>query len=285
MNTNDKKILVTGAGGQLGSELRCVLGDRAEYVGRDTLDLTDTKAVHDYLRAHDFRYVVNAAAYTAVDRAEEEKSECAAANVTIVENLAALADELDFRIIHISTDYVFDGHTSRPYTEVDKPEPLSVYGTTKRRGETSLLGLAPDSMIIRTGWLYSSFGSNFVKTMLRLAKSGGPLRIVADQVGTPTYAADLAAFIVDKVIDGHWNPGIYNFSNEGVASWYDFAVAVVEEAGMDVEVLPIATVDYPTAATRPAFTILDKTKVRAAYGIDIPHWRKSLRRCMKLITN
>ena len=280
---SQKKILVTGSNGQLGNELRVLLGDRAVYVDRDDLDLTDRGAVERFMQTGDFSYVVNCAAYTAVDRAEEEKMACNRANKDIVENLARCAEELDYRIIHISTDYVFDGRTSRPYNEGDKPEPLSVYGTSKRIGETALLGLAPTSMIIRTGWLYSSFGKNFDKTVLSRGLAGKPLCVVADQIGTPTYAADLARFIVDKVIDGHWTPGIFHFSDEGVASWYDFAVAILEEAGMDPNVTPIPTRDYPTAAVRPEYSVLDKSKVKAVYGIRIPHWRQSLRECLKKI--
>lgn len=280
---NDRKILVTGCNGQVGSELRRLLGGRAVYVGRDDLDLTDRDAVERFMRIGDFAYVVNCAAYTAVDRAEEEKLACSRANVDIVENLARPADELDYCIIHISTDYVFDGHSWRPYNESDKPEPLSVYASTKRRGETALLGLAPGSMIIRTGWLYSSYGRNFVKTIIERGRKGTPLRVVADQIGTPTYAEDLAKFIVNNIIDGHWTPGIFNYSGEGVASWYDFAVAILEEAGIDTPVIPIPTSEYPTAAERPQFTVLDKSKVKAVYGITLPHWRNSLRDAIKKI--
>lgn len=276
------RILVTGADGQLGSELRRLLGDRALYAGRSVLDLTDADAVGAFVRKHRFAYVVNCAAYTAVDRAEEEKLQCAAANVDIPENLARLADELDYRIIHVSTDYVFDGRSCVPYTEADKPSPVSVYGATKRKGETALLGLAPTSMIIRTGWLYSSHGRNFVKTILGKLREGATLRVVCDQIGTPTYAADLAAFIV-RVIDSHWTGGIFNFSDEGVASWYDFAVAIAEEAGLDGKIIPVTTKEYVTAAARPQYSVLDKTKVKATYGITIPHWRTSLRACMNIL--
>lgn len=278
----EHRILVTGSDGQLGSELRRLLGDRAIYAGRRQLDLTDAGAVEAFMRDHSFSFVVNCAAYTAVDRAEDEKLACAASNIDIPQNLARLADELDYRIIHISTDYVFDGTSCRPYTEADKPSPVSVYGATKRKGETALLGLAPSSMIIRTGWLYSSFGHNFAKTILGKIREGQPLRVVCDQTGTPTYAADLAGFIV-RVIDSHWTPGIFNYSDEGVASWYDFAVAIAEEAGIEARITPVPTSEYPTAATRPQYSVLDKSKVKAAYGISIPHWRSSLRKCLKLL--
>lgn len=284
------KILLTGSKGQLGHELHRELEARAPgltvYTDIDTLDLTNRTALETFLRAGDFSHVVNCAAYTAVDRAEEEKMQCSAANVDAISNLALFADELGFNIIHLSTDYVFDGKACRPYREIDKPEPLSVYGVTKRKGETALIGLAPESMIIRTGWLYSPHGNNFVKTILSRCKSDAPLRVVVDQIGTPTYAADLAAAIADIIMSGHWTPGIFNYSNEGVASWYDFAVAILEYAGMPdraAEIMPIPSSDYPQAASRPYYAVLDKSKIKATYGIKIPHWQASLRRCIDRI--
>lgn len=281
------KILVTGSNGQLGRELQGQLDSRAPgsavYIDIDTLDLTDRSAVETYMRSGDFSHVINCAAYTAVDKAEEDKMQCSVANVDAVSNLARLADELGFKIIHISTDYVFDGNSCRPYREIDKPEPLSVYGVTKRKGETALIGLAPDSMIIRTGWLYSPHGHNFVKTMLELGRRNSQLRVVADQIGTPTYAADLAKAITDILLSGHWTPGIFHYSNEGVASWYDVAVATLEYCGMEdraAEIVPIPSSDYPQAATRPLFAVLDKSKIKATYGIRIPHWQASLRHCL-----
>lgn len=284
------KILVTGSRGQLGRELHEQLERRAPgitvYTDIDELDLTDSTAVETYLRAGDFSHVINCAAYTAVDRAEEEKLQCTAANVTAVSNIARLADDLSLRILHVSTDYVFDGRSSRPYREADKPEPLSVYGVSKRKGETALIGLAPESMIIRTGWLYSPHGKNFVKTMLEKGRGTAPLRVVADQIGTPTYAGDLAALIADIVLSGHWTPGIFNYSNEGVASWYDLAVATLEYAGMGErasEIAPIPSVDYPQVAQRPFYAVLDKSKIKATYNISIPHWQVSLRKCIDRI--
>ena len=281
------KILVTGSNGQLGRELQGQLDSRAPgsavYIDIDTLDLTDRSAVETYMRSGDFSHVINCAAYTDVDKAEEDKMQCSVANVDAVSNLARLADELGFKIIHISTDYVFDGNSCRPYREIDKPEPLSVYGVTKRKGETALIGLAPDSMIIRTGWLYSPHGHNFVKTMLELGRRNSQLRVVADQIGTPTYAADLAKAITDILLSGHWTPGIFHYSNEGVASWYDVAVATLEYCGMEdraAEIVPIPSSDYPQAATRPLFAVLDKSKIKATYGIRIPHWQASLRHCL-----
>ncbi len=280
----DKEILVTGSEGQLGRELKRLLGDSATYADRATLDITDAKAVEKFLMAGNYRYVVNCAAYTAVDKAEEEKMLCSAVNVDGIRNLAVHAEALDFHLVHISTDYIFSGKSYVPYTETDRPEPLSVYGATKRKGETALLGLAPDSVIIRTGWLYSEYGHNFVKTIRDRLKAGKALRVVDDQIGTPTYAADLAYFIYNKILRGHWNPGIYNYSAEGLASWYDFAQAIAEETGMMGSLIsPVHSVDYPAAATRPFFSVLDKSKVKATFGITLPYWRDSLRRCLKNI--
>lgn len=279
------KILVTGCKGQLGCELHDVLEERqpgiTTYIDIDELDLTDRTAVEAYLRAGEFSHVVNCAAYTAVDRAEEENLLCAAVNTDAVTNLARVADELGFKVLHISTDYVFDGHNYRPYTESDKVNPLSQYGTSKRKGETALLGLAPDSVIIRTGWLYSPHGKNFVKTILRLSAEQPAIRVVCDQVGTPTYARDLAEAVATVLFAPQWVPGIFNFSNEGVASWYDFAVAIQRYRGITgCPVHPCLTVDYPTPAKRPTYAVLDKSRFKVTYGVEIPHWEEALARCL-----
>ncbi len=280
------KILVTGCNGQLGRALRRSLeaakAGVTTYVDIDTLDLTDAKATEQFLRDGEFSHVVNCAAYTAVDRAEEEKLECAAANIDGIANIARHAEELGLRIIHISTDYVFDGNSNRPYSESDKTAPLSHYGTTKRKSETTLLGLAPDSMIIRTGWLYSSTGSNFPMTMLRLASKGhNELRVVADRIGTPTLADDLAGAITAILMSGNWAGGIYHYADEGVASWYDFAIATLDYAGFSNTIVrPIPGTDYPAAATRPYYSVLDKSRIKATYNIEIPHWQASLRRAI-----
>lgn len=279
------KILVTGANGQLGRELRNVLEEWKSgittYADIEELDITDRKATEAFLRAGEFTYIINCAAYTAVDRAEEEKLQCAAVNIDGITNLARLADELGTKIIHISTDYVFDGRTYRPYTESDKVNPVSQYGTTKRKGETSLLGLAPDSIIIRTGWLYSPYGRNFVKTIMKLCASEQSLRVVCDQVGTPTYALDLAKAIVTIISARQWTPGIINFSNEGVCSWYDFAIAIQRIASLPgCKIRPCHTSDYPTPAQRPFYSVLDKSRFRATYSTPIPHWEESLTHCI-----
>lgn len=283
------KILVTGANGQLGNELRILLEQhfpgQALYTDIDDLDLTDAKAVQAYVANNEITHIINCAAYTAVDKAEEDKLQCAAVNVDAVKNIAMAADANGIKVIHISTDYVFDGTAHRPYRESDKVNPISQYGTTKRKGETSLLALAPESIIIRTSWLYSPFGHNFVKTILRLADEQKELRIVSDQIGTPTYAADLAQAIV-KVLQSHqWVEGIYHFADEGACSWYDFAKSIVRQAGKDTRITPIPSEDYPTPASRPYYSILDKSRIKATYGVTIPHWEDSLADCLKRIKN
>lgn len=281
------KLLVTGSHGQLGTELRHAIeregGIEAVYVDIDTLDLRDRAGVEAFIRAGEFTHIVNCAAYTAVDRAEEDKSACAEANIDCVANLARLAEELNYKIIHISTDYVFDGHAYKPYTESDKVNPMTHYGATKRKGETALIGLAPSSIIIRTGWLYSPFGHNFVKTIMAKAQTVDTLYVVNDQIGTPTYAADLASAILTILKAPQWVSGIVNYSNEGVASWYDFAVAIVKHAGAECQVRPILSKEYPTPALRPHFSVLNKCKFRATYGVDIPHWEESLIKCVERI--
>ena len=281
------KILITGANGQLGNELRELLEEKIPgqtiYTDREELDLTDAKAVETFVVNNDITHIVNCAAYTAVDKAEDQKRECALINTDAVKNLALAADASGAKIIHISTDYVFDGTNHRPYRESDKVNPISQYGTTKRKGETALLALAPESIIIRTAWLYSSHGNNFVKTMLRLADSQKEVRVVSDQIGTPTYARDLACAIL-KVLQSHqWVAGIYHFTDEGAASWYDFAHVIFRIAGKKVKLVPIPTEDFPTPASRPAYSILDRSRIKATYGVEIPHWEESLEDCMKRI--
>ncbi len=283
------KVLVTGANGQLGCALRRLL-DRempgeAIYTDKQELDLTDAAAVENFIRDNEVTHIVNCAAYTAVDRAEEEKRECALINTDAVKNLAAAADLLGAKIIHISTDYVFDGTNHRPYRESDKVNPISQYGTTKRKGETALLALAPESIIIRTAWLYSDTGHNFVKTILSLAEKQNEIRVVCDQIGTPTYARDLAEAVLAVLKSHQWVAGIYHFTDEGAASWYDFAKAILRIAGKKTRVVPIPTEDYPTLAQRPAYSILDRSRIKATYGVEIPHWEDALTDGVKLILN
>lgn len=280
------KILVTGANGQLGNELRNVLEEKLSgmtlYTDIAELDLTDGKAVEKYMLDNEVTHIVNCAAYTNVDRAEEDKLLCASINVNAVKNIANAADQIGAKIIHISTDYVFDGKAYRPYKESDKVNPISQYGTTKRAGETALLALAPESVIIRTAWLYSPYGKNFVKTMIRLGREMKELRVVCDQIGTPTYARDLANAIYRILTSPQWVSGIYHFTDEGVCSWYDFTKAIHKIAGINsCKVEPILSEDYPTAATRPFYSVLDKTRIKATYGVEIPYWEDSLRDCIK----
>ena len=281
------RILVTGANGQLGMELRTELENHfpgcALFTDYEELDITDAKAVEAFVANNDITHIVNCAAYTAVDRAEEEKMQCARLNTDAVKNLAIAADTVGAKIIHISTDYVFDGTNHRPYRESDKVNPISQYGTSKRKGETSLLALSPEAIIIRTAWLYSSYGRNFVKTMLRLGRENKEVRVVCDQVGTPTYARDLARAIAKVLKSQQWVAGIYHFTDEGAASWYDFAKAIFRIAGMEVKVVAIPTEDYPTPASRPAYSILDKSRIKATYGVEIPHWEESLADCMEAL--
>lgn len=281
------KILVTGAKGQLGRELHNLL--ETEFPGNtiytdiEELDLTDAKAVEVFISRNEITHIVNCAAYTAVDRAEEEKRECAAINTDAVKNLAMASDYTGTKIIHISTDYVFDGTNHRPYRESDKVNPISQYGTTKRKGETALLALAPESIVIRTAWLYSPYGHNFVKTILNLASKQDEIRVVCDQIGTPTYARDLARAIYKVLRSNQWVAGIYHFTDEGAASWYDFAKAILRISGKSVKVTPIPTEDFPTAANRPAYSILDRQRIKATYGVTIPHWEEALTDCIARI--
>ena len=273
-------LLVTGANGQLGRELRQLLGDAAVYAGRDVLDIGNEEAVKAFFAAQSFDFVINCAAYTAVDRAEDDFE---AADRTNRLGPALLA-RYGRRIIHISTDYVFDGRACRPYREDDAADPLSAYGATKLAGEKAVLAEAETAAVVRTSWLYSSFGANFVKTMLRLGAERESLGVVFDQVGTPTYAADLAAAIVSMLPQiGRGTKGVWHCGNEGVASWYDLAVAVMEESGLSCAVRPLESGEYPTRAVRPAFTVLNKAKMRRDFGLALPHWRNGLKRCLQAL--
>lgn len=280
------KILVTGCNGQLGKELRRLL--EAEMPGKtvfsdiDTLDITDAAATAAFVSAGGFTHIVNCAAYTSVDRAEEDTLMCTRINADAVMNIAKAAESIGAKVIHISTDYVFDGHSWRPYREGDTVNPRSCYGSTKRKGETLLLSLCPDAVIVRTSWLYSALGANnFVKTMIRLGNEKQQIKVVYDQIGTPTCATDLARMIFTILTSPKWLPGVYHYSNEGVCSWYDFAKAVHRLAGIKgCRITPVTTADYPTAAERPPFSVLDKEKIKVSYGVEIPHWEESLSRCI-----
>lgn len=280
------KILVTGANGQLGSELRTVIEGIKPgitvYTDVTDLDLTDEKAVETYIANGDFSHIINCAAFTAVDKAETEQALCLKVNCDAVKNIATVAASLGVKVLHISTDYVFDGKAYKPYRESDKVNPVSAYGTSKRKGEMVLLSMCPDAIILRTAWLYSPHGANFVKTMLKLGSERKELNVVCDQIGTPTYAYDLAQAIGAIVFARQWISGIYHFTNEGACSWYDFAKAIHRFAGIvDCHINPIPTEDYPTLATRPHYSVLDKTLIKKTYGIQIPHWEDSLQKCIE----
>ena len=285
-----KNILVTGAYGQLGNEVRILSANYPEYnfmfTDVDSLDITDKDELIDFVTGNDIRYIINCAAYTAVDKAEDDSELCEKINATAVKNLGLAAAEAGAGIIHVSTDYVFDGTSCRPYTEDMPTKPCSVYGKTKLKGEKNLLKVCPNSIVIRTAWLYSPFGNNFVKTMIKLGSERESLNVIFDQVGTPTYAEDLADAILkamDQTIDtDHDKGGIYHFSNEGVCSWYDFTIKIHEIAGIKTcKVNPIETKDYPTKAARPHYSVLNKSKIKQAFNITIPHWESSLKNCIK----
>ncbi len=280
------KILVTGAKGQLGSEIRHISTRypyQFVYTDIDELDITERTSVFDFLKSSKIDAIINCAAYTAVDRAETELEIADKVNHLAVKYLAEGALEYKMKFIHVSTDYVFDGEANRPYSESSLPNPTSVYGKSKLAGEQALLDLAiPGSIIIRTSWVYSTYGNNFVKTMRRLAGERSALNVVADQVGTPTNARDLARCILE-ILPQLDKPKteIYHFSNEGVCSWYDFALAVMEMSGYDCKVHPIPSSQYPTPAKRPFYSVLDKTKIKTDFGIQIAHWRHSLQDCLR----
>ena len=285
-----KNILVTGAYGQLGNEVRILSANYPQYnfmfTDVDSLDICDKDELIDFVTGNDIRYIINCAAYTAVDKAEDDAELCEKINATAVKNLGLAAAEAGAGIIHVSTDYVFDGTSCRPYTEDMPTKPCSVYGKTKLKGEKNLLKACPDAIIIRTAWLYSPFGNNFVKTMIKLGSERESLNVIFDQVGTPTYAEDLADAILkamDQTIDtDHDKGGVYHFSNEGVCSWYDFTIKIHELAGIKTcKVNPIETKDYPTKAARPHYSVLNKTKIKQAFNITIPHWEASLKNCIK----
>lgn len=249
----------------------------------DTLDLCDKEALRRFVEGNGVRYILNCAAYTAVDKAESDEELCARVNRDAVRNLGEVAREAGAKVIHVSTDYVFDGTSCRPYVETDPTCPVSVYGRTKLAGERALMETCPDSVIIRTAWLYSEYGNNFMKTVLRLGKERDELRFIFDQVGTPTYAGDLAnamLAVLRSDAEGRFVPGVYHFSDEGVCSWYDFTVKILRIAGLDKRVVPIETKDYPTPARRPHYSVLNKTKIKRVYNLVIPHWEDSLRTCM-----
>ena len=280
-------ILITGCKGQLGSEIQRLAEDidpeefQFIFTDKDELDITDRNAVYDFVERNNIGTIVNCAAYTAVDKAEADAELCELLNQAAPTYLAEAIDSMGGSMIQISTDYVFDGTNHRPYTEDDLTNPQGVYGRTKLAGEEGVIRSCVGAMVIRTAWLYSSFGSNFVKTMLRLGKEREALGVVADQTGTPTYARDLAMAIIEILRQGII-PGVYHYSNEGTTSWYDFTKAIHRIAGINTCcVKPIHTEDYPTPAKRPHYSVLDKSKIKSTFNISIPWWEDSLKECLK----
>lgn len=281
------KLLITGCRGQLGSELQAIADDYESidflFTDYDELDITDRKAVRNYIEEHEVDCVVNCAAYTAVDKAESEPEKCELLNDIAPGYLAEAIASRGGSMIQISTDYVFDGKGHIPYREDMPTAPQSVYGRTKLAGEEKVVRNCPGAMVIRTAWLYSSYGKNFVKTMLRLAKERDEIGVVADQIGTPTYAHDLARAICTIVEQGIV-PGIYHFTNEGVCSWYDFTKTIFrleDISADDCRVRPLRTDEYPSTAARPHYSVLDKSKIKNTYGLDIRWWEDALKSCIK----
>ena len=281
------KLLITGANGQLGNEMRVALQQypliEALYTDVDTLDITDLAQLDAFVATESISHIVNCAAYTAVDKAEDDEVVATKVNVDAVRNLGIVANKYGAKIVHVSTDYVFDGRGHKPYTEDMAVCPTNVYGRTKLAGEEALMAECKDAIVIRTSWLYSSFGNNFVKTMLRLGRERDTLNVIFDQVGTPTYAADLAQTILTIIAEREWVAGVYHFSNEGVCSWYDFTIMIHKMAGIDCKVNPIESSAYPVRTPRPHYSVLNKTKIKTTFNLEVPYWVESLQRCLDIL--
>jgi dTDP-4-dehydrorhamnose reductase len=284
-----KNIIVFGAAGQLGQCLKKVAEEKGitdiYFLPEDEANILDTSAINKTFSHYKPAYAINCAAYTAVDKAEDELDLARKINKTGAENLAIACKAHGAALVHISTDFVFKGNTPDPLVEEDVAEPISVYGLTKLEGEQDIVRILPEHFIIRTSWLYSEYGNNFVKTMLKLGAERDLLKIIADQVGTPTYGIDLAACVLGIISSGKTEYGIYHYSNEGVTSWYDFAKGIFDLSATEVKVLPIRTSEYPTKAIRPAYSVMDKTKIKHTFGIEIPYWRDSLAVCIQRLKN
>ncbi len=286
------KILVTGSNGQLGSELQSISDQvKHEFIFTDIeeLNICDENEITSFFEHMPVNMVINCAAYTAVDLAEKEIDKAYMINATAPKILSERSRRINASIIHISTDFVFNGLNYKPYTEEDVTAPVNVYGQTKYEGEIRLMKENPKSLILRTSWLYSAFGNNFVKTMLKLGKEKKELNVIFDQVGTPTYAGDLARALLHIVDQMESEPagknqwGLYHFSNEGVASWYDFAYEIFRLKKMNITLNPIFTRNYPTPAKRPHYSVMDKSKIKSSFGLIIPHWKESLKKCLSLM--
>lgn len=277
-----KKILVTGANGQLGSELKVLSTNYLEYewvfADRTQITLDNLEQLQSQLKAINPTIIFNCGAYTAVDKAESEKELAFKVNHLAVEFIAKYSAENDVKLIHVSTDYVFDGSSSIALNEDAKTSPINVYGESKLAGEIACLEKNPNSIIIRTSWVYSKFGNNFVKTMQRLMSERDTISVVNDQIGSPTYAADLAQAMIDILQSSNWTSGVYNYSNEGEISWYDFALAIQEFGGYKCDVNGIPSSSYPTPAKRPEFSLLDKTKIKKTYKVNVPDYKESLKK-------
>lgn len=283
-------VLVTGSDGQLGQELALLAKNHAQYqftfIGREPLDLSDKKAIDVFFQNQHFDIIINCAAYTAVDKAEQEPELADAINHLAVKHLAAIARQQNSKLVQLSTDYVFDGTHHRPYLETDKTNPQSVYGMTKLKSEQAVQQqMAENAVIIRTSWVYSSLSRNFVHTMLDLSQTRDQLNVIFDQIGTPTYARDLAQTILliikhPEFTKKTFKTALYHYSNEGVCSWYDFAKAIFELSDVHCAVHPIESKDYPTPATRPHYSVLNKTKIKQMFDLDIPYWKDSLTACL-----
>ena len=280
-------ILITGSKGQLGNEMQQVAVRYPQfnyiYTDVDELDICDKAALDAFVKANSVNFIVNCAAYTAVDKAEDDVELCYKINSDAVRNIGEVAASNGIKVVHVSTDYVFDGTNHIPYTEIQEVSPATVYGKSKLAGEQALLESCKDSVIIRTAWLYSSFGNNFVKTMMKLGSERDSLNVVFDQVGSPTYAADLAEAIMKVISAENFVAGIYHFSDEGVCSWYDFTKTIHKIAGISCNVQPIESKDFPARTPRPHYSVLNKAKIKSTYGITIPHWEESLEKCIKIL--
>lgn len=284
------RLLVTGSNGQLGSEIKELASDYRDhdffFTSRENLDICNKEAVKEFLISNRIDAVINCAAYTAVDKAESEVELADQINHLAVKNLAEIAKDKHVSLIHISTDYVFNGQEYKPYSVNHATDPVNMYGKTKLAGEEAIQKINPDnSMIIRTSWVYSTYGNNFVKTMLRLGEEREQLNVISDQIGAPTYAKDLANFILAEAVKRkNKEVEVLHFSNEGVCSWYDFAKEIMEQANLVCEIKPIPTSAYPTPATRPFYSLMDKTKVTSELNYDIPYWKDSLKICIEKLS-
>jgi len=280
-------ILVTGSNGQLGNEMQKAAANYSSfnYIYTDVaeLDICNKNALSEFVQTNNVDIIVNCAAYTAVDKAETDIELCNKINCEAVQNIGEVATANNIKVVHVSTDYVFDGTNYLPYTEEMAVCPATMYGKSKLEGEIALLETCKQSVILRTSWLYSSFGNNFVKTMIKLGTERDALNVIFDQVGTPTYAADLADAILSILMHKEFIPGTYHYSNEGVCSWYDFTKTIHRMCGITCDVKPIESKDYPTPTPRPHYSVLNKAKIKSTYQINIPHWEDSLKKCIEAL--